>query len=110
MPDLTALQWRQGRSQSRAIYARTGGEDWKADTLIGYLDTGELAAAACQAHNNAMTSNTAEMVVKILGVLRTFKFSGYGCDVVDEIIADSSLDLADDLAVHIAFALESADG
>jgi hypothetical protein len=51
MTDLTALPWRQGRTLGRTVYARTGGDDWKADTAIGMLDTPELAAAACEAHN-----------------------------------------------------------
>jgi hypothetical protein len=50
--------------------------------------------------------DTAANMVKILGALRTFRFSGYGCDEIDEIIADPSLDLADALAAHIAFSLE----
>ena len=50
---LEAVPWRQGRSQPRNVYARTGGDDWKADTMIGQLDTPELAAEAVTAHNAA---------------------------------------------------------
>jgi hypothetical protein len=50
VPGLTAVPWRTGRSLGRTVYARTGG-DWKADTVIGMLDTRELAEAACAAHN-----------------------------------------------------------
>jgi hypothetical protein len=38
-----AVPWRQGRSQPRNVYARTGGGDWKADLMIGQLDTPERA-------------------------------------------------------------------
>lgn len=53
-PDLNAFPWRQGRSQGRNLYARTGGDDWKADVMIGQLNTPELAAGAVRAHNAAM--------------------------------------------------------
>lgn len=48
---LADLPWRTGRSLGRTVYARTGGDDWKADTVIGKFDTPELAEAACAAHN-----------------------------------------------------------
>jgi hypothetical protein len=51
MTDLTALPWRVGRTLGRTVYARTGGDDWKADTPVGMLDTRELAEAACADHN-----------------------------------------------------------
>jgi hypothetical protein len=49
--DLASLPWRTGRTLGRTLYARTGGDDYKADTCIGVLDTPELAEAACAAHN-----------------------------------------------------------
>jgi hypothetical protein len=61
--DLTALSWRTGRSLGRTIYARTGGEDdWKADTVIGMMDTPELAEAACAAHNEALKRTADPMI------------------------------------------------
>jgi hypothetical protein len=51
MTDLAALPWRTGRSLGRTVYARTGGDDREADTVIGMLDTRELAEEACAAHN-----------------------------------------------------------
>lgn len=59
MADLTAIPWRQGRSQPRNVYARTGGDDWKADVMIGQLDTPEIAAEACEAHNEALARRKA---------------------------------------------------
>jgi hypothetical protein len=61
MTDLTALPWRQGRSQPRNVYARTGGDDWKADTMIGQLDTAEIAAEACESHNEALARRMAAL-------------------------------------------------
>ena len=61
MPDLTDLPWRQGRSQPRNLYARTGGDDWKADVMIGQLDTAEIAAEACESHNEALARRLAEL-------------------------------------------------
>ena len=58
MTDLTALPWRQGRSQPRNVYARTGGDDWKADVMIGQLDTAEMAREACEAHNERLAGRT----------------------------------------------------
>ena len=52
-PDLTAVPWRQGRRKRRNLYAVTG-EDWEAHPEIGCLDTAELAAAACAAHNERL--------------------------------------------------------
>ncbi len=90
MPNPIAVLWRQGRKQPRAIYARIGGGDWEADMLIGYLDTGELAAEAVQAHNEALAARwqaanemtvteggVAGTAVKVLAVLRMFNFSGW---------------------------------
>jgi hypothetical protein len=52
--DLTKLPWRTGRTLGRTMYARTGGDDYKADAEFGMLDTRELAAEACDAHNLAL--------------------------------------------------------
>jgi hypothetical protein len=49
--DLASLPWRTGRSLGRTVYARTGGDDWEADTVIGMLDTRDLAEAACAGRN-----------------------------------------------------------
>jgi hypothetical protein len=51
MTDPTALPWRTGRTLGRTMYARTGGDDYKADTEFGMLDTREIAARACADHN-----------------------------------------------------------
>ena len=52
-PDLTAVPWRQGRRKGRNLYAVTG-DDWEAHPEIGCLDTAELAAEACAAHNERL--------------------------------------------------------
>jgi len=52
-PDLTAVPWRAGRKNPRNMYAVTG-NDWEAHPDIGKLDTAELAAEACAAHNEAL--------------------------------------------------------
>lgn len=59
-PDLTAVPWRTGRSHGANIWARTGGDDWKADTPVGRMDSPELAEAACAAHNAALLRRKAE--------------------------------------------------
>lgn len=51
MTDLSAFPWRVGRTLGRTVYARTGGDDYKADTEFGMLDTREIAARACADHN-----------------------------------------------------------
>jgi hypothetical protein len=58
--DLLSVPWRTGRSLGRTVYARTGGDDWKADTVIGMMDTRELAEAACAAHNAELARRQAE--------------------------------------------------
>jgi hypothetical protein len=54
-PDLSSVPWRTGRTLGRTVYARTGGADWKADTVIGMMDTPALAEEACRAHNAALS-------------------------------------------------------
>jgi hypothetical protein len=54
--DLAAVTWRVGGSVGRTIYAVTGagGHEHARDdeaVLIGMMDTPELAAEACEAHN-----------------------------------------------------------
>lgn len=43
---------------------------------------------------------------KILHALKSFDFSDYGCDEVDQIMADRTLDLGPHLAEHIDKALK----
>jgi hypothetical protein len=50
--------WRQGRSNPRLVYARTGGADWKADELIGVFFVPEYAARVCQEHNGLVYART----------------------------------------------------
>ena len=45
------LPWRTGRRVGRTIYAQVGNEVSSRDVLIGMLDTPELAAEVCAAHN-----------------------------------------------------------
>jgi len=45
------LPWRTGRKVGRTIYAVTGQEPSDDDVLIGMMDTPELAAETCAAHN-----------------------------------------------------------
>lgn len=59
MTELTAVPWRTGRT-GRTVYARTGGDNWKADTVIGMIDTPELAEEACAAHNAALLAGKPE--------------------------------------------------
>lgn len=49
--DLAAFPWRTGRRVGRHLYAQAGPEPSDDDVPIGTLDTAELAAAACAAHN-----------------------------------------------------------
>lgn len=60
MTDLASLPWRTGRKLGRTVYARTGGEDWEADTVIGMMDTAELAEEACAAHNAGLARRQAQ--------------------------------------------------
>jgi hypothetical protein len=48
---LLLLPWRTGRKVGRTIYAVTGQEPSDDDVLIGMMDTPELAAETCAAHN-----------------------------------------------------------
>ena len=50
------LSWRTGRKVGRTIYAQLGPEPSDDDVLIGMMDTPELAAEACAAHNRGMGS------------------------------------------------------
>jgi len=61
MADLTALPWRQGRHQGRHLYAQTGPEPSDSDPLVGTLDTEELAAEACESHNEALARRMAAL-------------------------------------------------
>jgi len=44
---------------------------------------------------------------QILAAIRSFGFSDYGCDGMDELVSDLSLDVGPHLAAHIARALRS---
>jgi ribosomal protein S27AE len=43
--------WRTGRKVGRTVYMQPGPEASDSDPLIGVMDTPELAAEACEAHN-----------------------------------------------------------
>ena len=49
-PDLLSLPWRTGTHTERTLYAQAPG----GDVVIGMLDTPELAAEACAAHNHML--------------------------------------------------------
>lgn len=53
------LPWRQGRKIGRTIYAQMGPEPSDDDPLIGVMDTPDLAAAACEAHNELRQAQVA---------------------------------------------------
>jgi len=38
----------------------------------------------------------------VLAAIRSFSFSNYGCDEMDELVSDESLDVGPALAQHIA--------
>lgn len=46
-----AERWRTGRSLGRTLYIANGPEDAKNDTLVGMMDTPELAELVCAAVN-----------------------------------------------------------
>lgn len=54
VPDLLSLPWRTGRHVGRTVYAQSGPEASGDDLLIGVMDTPELAAEACGAHNRRL--------------------------------------------------------
>lgn len=49
--ELVRLPWRVGRSVGRTIYAQVDEEPSKADVLVGFMDSRELAARVVEAHN-----------------------------------------------------------
>ena len=53
-PDLLKLSWRTGRHVGRTVYARLGAEASDDDVLIGLMDSPDLAAEACEAHNRGL--------------------------------------------------------
>lgn len=57
---LVGVEWRAGRTLGTTVYARTGGDDCKADTHIGEFRTPELAAAAIDAHNRELHRTIAD--------------------------------------------------
>lgn len=46
-------EWRVGRRVSRNVYSMTGDEPSDDDTLIGQMDTGQLARECVFRHNDA---------------------------------------------------------
>jgi hypothetical protein len=50
-PDLLSLPWRTGRRKGRHLYAQLGSEPSDDDPELGMMDSPELAAEACEAHN-----------------------------------------------------------
>lgn len=50
----TRQLWRTGRKLGRTVYAQRGAEPSDDDQLIGVMDTPELAAEACRAHNQSL--------------------------------------------------------
>lgn len=55
------VRWRTGWSAGRTIYAMSGAEPSDRDRLIGMMDTPELAAAACFAHNEVLDRPAARL-------------------------------------------------
>jgi hypothetical protein len=51
MADPLSLPWRTGRHLGRTIYAMTGPGPSDSDLVLGMMDSRELAAEACEAHN-----------------------------------------------------------
>jgi hypothetical protein len=52
------LPWRVGRREGRHMYALIGEEPSDDDPPIGTLDTREIAAEACRAHNGALKARS----------------------------------------------------
>jgi hypothetical protein len=57
LTDLTDLPWRQGRH----LYAQAGPRPSDEDPVVGTLDTEELAAEACESHNEALARRMAAL-------------------------------------------------
>jgi hypothetical protein len=47
------------------------------------------------------------MEEKILAAIRSFDFSDYGCDDMDDLVSDPGLDVGPHLAAHVARALQA---
>jgi len=58
-PDPLSLPWRVGRHVPRHIYVQLGAGPDDEDRYIGTLETPELAAEACAAHNERLSPNPA---------------------------------------------------
>ena len=54
MADPLSLPWRTGRHVGRTIYSQISPDPSDGDVLIGVMDTRELAAEACEAHNRRL--------------------------------------------------------
>lgn len=61
--DLSALPWRVGRHLGRTVYAQIGDADSDDDVFIGVMDTPELAAEACEAHNYRLALRQSPIVM-----------------------------------------------
>lgn len=59
MTDLTAVPWRTNSAAGKTIFAQAGREPSPDDLPIGMMDTPELAADACAAHNERLEGSRA---------------------------------------------------
>jgi hypothetical protein len=60
-PPAYRVPWRTGRKVGRTIYAQFGTEPGDSDSLIGVMDTPELAAEAVRSHNAALPNAEAHL-------------------------------------------------
>jgi hypothetical protein len=88
MPD----QW------ERHARSKDGSGDW--DSVPSRRQARD-AAVADQEGRESMSDEE-----KVLAAIRSFSFSDYGCDDMDEIVSDPDLDVGPHLAAHIARALQ----
>jgi hypothetical protein len=58
-PDPLYLPWRTGSHAGRTVHAQAGDEASRADVLIGVMDSPELAAEVCSAHNKRLAGELA---------------------------------------------------
>ena len=58
-PDPISLPWRTGRHLGRTVYAILGPQASDDDPVLGMMDTRELAAEACAAHNRRLAMDEA---------------------------------------------------
>ena len=55
MSDILSMKWRVGRKLGRTIYAIAGDEPDDCDTLLGMMDTREVAEHVVYEHNRALS-------------------------------------------------------